>query len=270
MARAVTLFTGQISFLDIIICIISAYLLGVLACVVSYPYGLQIAPLAVPAGLAIWALRTGDMTSLLQRNYTLAQREVLYGMLKWEGFVWLAIVAAGYAGVLSAHKLHKFKPSWLEEKKKDNSQLNRVLQVVTALIAAIVIAQFAVGILAKDVKIFDKPLGSVAGQPEVGQIAFAVFVAFGIAGFVIKKFVDADYIFGTIATALLSLASITIFARRQALEHMVASWPVAFFSHAICAILPIQMVAFGAIGSIVGFWLAIKHTCWRKHAHHRE
>ena len=76
---AVTLFGGDISFLDAIICIGLEYVVGLLACVVSYPYGRQIAPLAVPAGLGVWAVRSGDMSSLLRTNYTFAQRQEVFG-----------------------------------------------------------------------------------------------------------------------------------------------------------------------------------------------
>ena len=113
---------------------------------------------------------------------------------------------------------------------------------------------------------FDSHVGSVVGQPSTGQIAFAVLISFGIAAFVVKKFLDVSYIFPAIAAAALTFFAITFFAAKQdVLEHMVQTWPLPFFTRATCAILPVQMVAFAAIGSIAGYWAAIKYTYWRKH-----
>ena len=263
---AVTLFNGDINFADTVICFILAYVVSVLAYLVSFPYGRQIAPLAAPTGLAIWALRTGDMTSLIRVNGTVMERQALYGMFKWEGFFWLLLVAAGFLGVATAAKLIKSKPGPIEAASRHNSKINKALNVVTAVVVTVVIAQFAIGMLAQDVKMSDSRIGSVMGQPGVGQIAFAVLVSFGIAGFVVKKFLDVDYIFIIAASSFVTLFSITIWTRQAVLSHMVQSWPVAFFPRAICAILPIQMVAFGTLGSIGGYWLAAKFIYWRKHS----
>jgi len=263
---AVTLFTGDITLLDATSCVILAFLSGLLAYFVSYPHGRQIAPLAAPTGLAVWAFRTGDMTSLLRTNYTLTQRQALYATLRWEGFFWLLIVAAGYLGVLTAQNLCGPKPAPTQSNNTHNPKANKVLSIATAIVATIVITQFAIGIFAQDVKMPDSQVGSVVGQPSVGQVAFAVLLSFGIAAFVVKKFLDVSYIFPAMAAAALTFFAITFFAAKQdVLEHMIQTWPVAFFTRATCAILPLQMVTFAAIGSIAGYWVAIKYTYWRKH-----
>jgi hypothetical protein len=263
---AVTLFAGYITIFDTGICVILAFLSGLLAYFVSSPYGRQIAPLAAPTGLAIWAFRTGDMTSLLRTNYTLTQRQNLYATLRWEGFFWLLILTAGYFGVLTARNLCQSKSAPTQPKNTHNSKQNKVLSIATAIVATIVITQFSVGIFAQDVKMFDSHVGSVVGQPSAGQIAFAVLISFGIAAFVVKKFLNVSYIFPAMAAAALTFFAITFFAAKQdVLEHMVQTWPLPFFTRATCAILPVQMVAFAAIGSIAGYWAAIKYTHWRKH-----
>ena len=85
---AITLFNGDISISDAISCAILSYLATLVAYVLCYPYGRQLAPLAAPTGLAIWSIRTGNMTSLLLTNYTFTERKTLYAALKWEGFFW--------------------------------------------------------------------------------------------------------------------------------------------------------------------------------------
>lgn len=260
----ITIFTGHISLFDTVICLILAYLAGIGAFFACTPYGNEIAPLAAPAGLAVWALGPGDMTALLRLNHTLAQRQQVYAVLKWEGLFWLAIVAAGYLGCFTAKVLTKAKSKDLVYKPTQNSKLNKLLTIITAMVATVVLAHFAISIFAQDVKMFDSELGSVVGQPGVAQIAFAVLIAFAIASFVVKRFLDVSYIYSTIAAAGLVYFGVTISAKADVLNYMVENWPVAFFTRATSAILPIQMVSFAALGSVAGYWIAIRYAQWRK------
>ena len=262
---AITIFAGNITVLEVLVCGVLAFLSGVVAYLVCWPYGWQIGPLAGPTGLAVWGLRSGDMSSLLRMNYTLAQRQTLYAGLRWEGFFWLAIVAASYLGVVAAHKLAGSKAQVQEGNNSGNFTATKVLSIVTAVVLTIVITQFLIGVLAQDVKMPDNQVGLVVGQPSVGQIAFAVAVSFGIAAFVAKKFLEVSYVYPAIAAAGLVYFAITFFAAKQdILEHMVKAWPVAFFMRATCAILPLQMVAFAAVGSIAGYWLGARYRHFRK------
>ncbi len=262
---AITLYMGDINLQDAIVCILLAFFAGFLGQLISYPYGRQIGILAVPSGLVAWSLRSGGMSCLLRLNNTLVKRQALYGFLKWEGFFWLAIVFVGWLGVLAGETIFRSKSDPVIGEEDDSSKTNKGLSAVTALIAIIVITQFVIGIFAQDVKMFDAELGSVVGQPGMGQIAFAVFVSFGISAFVVKKFLNISYIFPVVSAALLTLFSIKVYARDDVLAYMVENWPVAFYSRAICAILPIQMVAFAVLGSVAGYWMAIKYAYWRKY-----
>ena len=78
---------------------------GFVAYFLSWPHGQHIGILAVPAGLSVWALRSGDVTAAIQLNASLAQRQALLGSLRWEPLFWLAAVGAGYSGVLAARWL---------------------------------------------------------------------------------------------------------------------------------------------------------------------
>ena len=228
------------------------------------PYGCEIAPVAAPAGIAVWALGPGDMTALLRVNHTLAERQQVYSVLKWEGVFWFGIVAAGCLGCFTGRILTNAAPRDLAEKEAQNSKLIRLFTVITGIIATVVLAHFAIGIFAQDVKMFTSELGSVVGQPSIAQIAFAVMTAFAIAAFVVKRFLDVSYIYSTVAAAGLVYFGVTISAKSDVLNYMVENWPVAFFTRATSAILPIQMVSFAAIGSVAGYWIAIRYAQWRK------
>jgi hypothetical protein len=263
---AVTLFGDKMNVLEIAATGLLAFLSGAVAYFVCYPYGRQIAPLAGPTGMVVWSIRSGDMTSLLQVNHTLAKRQLLYSAMRWEGFFWLAIAAAGYFGVLAADRLCRAKSDSTSGQNSDNSMMNKALSIVTAAVLTVVITQFAIGVLAQDVRMSDNQVGTVVGQPNVGQIAFAVFISFGLAAFIAKRFLDVSYVYPAIAAAVLTFFTITFFAAKQdILEHMVQTWPVAFFTRATCAILPLQMVAFAVVGSIAGYWVALEYGYRQSH-----
>ena len=259
-----TVRAGAISFGGAVILVILALLAGLIAYFLSWPYGREIGILAAPSGLAIWAVRSGNMTALMQLNPTAAQRQELLTTLKWEPIFWLVIVAAGFAGVLLGQKIQSnLKPD--ETQEKSNSQPGKYLNAIIALVGSGLIAQFCLKIVAQDVRIFDNRLVSVMAQPTVGQIVFAVLVSFGLAAFVVKRFLHASYIWPTIASALVTAFSISIYVKQDVLQHLVQNWPAAFFSNTVISILPVQMVAFGTLGSIIGYWMAVRYDYWRKH-----
>lgn len=267
---AITVQAGDISVLDGVVFAALAFAAGFLAYFAAWPYGADIAVLAAPAGLAMWAVRSGSMASLLRINMdvsaegTLALREKAFAGMQWESLLWIAIVAVGFAGVQAAAWL---VPATKPVKNEDIGNVNtrNPLNLVTAGIAAFVIALFAMGIFAQDVRMFDSELGSVVGQPGRAQIAFAVVVSFGLAAFVVKRFLDVSYIVPAAASCALAYYGIWLSAKPDVLAHMIEAWPEAFFSRSVCAVLPIQFVAFGVIGAVAGYWVAIKFLYWRKH-----
>jgi len=108
-------------------------------------------------------------------------------------------------------------------------------------------------------------LGVVTAQPALGQIIFAVPASFLIAAFVVKKFLNAGYIWPIAASALVTWFAITAYCKQHILQHMQMRWPAVFFPDSTISILPLQMVAFGTLGSIAGYWLAVRYNYWRKH-----
>ena len=234
-----------------------AVLTGFIGYFLSWPNGREIGILAVPAGLALWAVRGGNMAELMQLAPTLAQRQGLFEALKWEPIFWLAVVSAGFGGVLIGE--------YLVARRSPFTHRSSPLVCIFAMLASVVIAQFCIGIFAQGVRIPDHRLGSVMSQPAVGQIVFAVLVSFGIAAFLVKKFLDASYIWPIAASALVTGFAVTTYTRADALQYLVEHHPPIFFSNAVISILPVQVVAFGALGSIAGYWLAVRVNFQHKH-----
>jgi len=241
-----------------------AFLAGLLAYFLSWPYGREIGVLAVPSGLAVWAVRTGSMANLMQTNPDLLQRQALFTTLKWEPAFWLAVVALGFLGVFAGGTIRsKYQSNRVQ--KETTTKSNIYLNSAIALVGSGLITQVCIGILARNVRMYDSELGSVVAQPTVGQIVFAVFVSFGIATFIVKEFLNAGYSLPIIGGTVVMFYNINTYARQSVLEHLIQTWPPVFFPNAVISILPVQMVTFGTLGGIAGYWLAVRHNYWRKH-----
>ncbi len=263
-----TVCANDISIGGKITLLVLAFLAGLIAYFVSWPYGREIGILAVPSGLAVWAVRCGSMTTLIQLNPTEAQRQALLTTLKWDSIFWLAVVAAGFAGVLLGQKILPAaaglsSPRLPETQKKTDSKPIKYLNAIIALVGSAFIAYFCITIFAQDVKVIATI--SVVAQPSVGQIVFAVLLSFKLAAFVVKKFLDVSYIWPTIATVLVTAFAVSSYAKQDVLQYFVKTWPAAFFANSVISILPVQMVAFGTLGSIAGYWMAVRYKYWRKH-----
>jgi len=240
-----------------------AVLAGLLAYFASWPYGREIGILAAPSGLAVWAVRSTGMAHLVQLNPTLAQRQALFAALRWEPVFWLAIAAAGLLGVLLGQRIS------LERKatnlaKEPNGKSNNYVNAIISLVGSALIALFCIGILAQDVTMSDQRLRTVLGQPATGQIIFAVSVSFGFAAFVVKKFLNASYVWPIAASAIVTPFVTSTYAKESVLRYLIQRWPPVFFPNASLSILPVQMVAFGILGSIAGYWLAVRYNYRRK------
>jgi len=249
-------------FKDAAVLVGLAFIAGFIGYFVAWPYGREIGILAVPSGLTIWAVRSGSMAGLIRLNPTADQRQALVNTLRLEPFFWLLVVAAGFAGVLLARKVYSSK-NIKQAQEKSSLKPAEYLNPVLALVCSAFVAQFFIRIIAQDVSILDRKLGSVVAQPAVGQIVFAVLVSFGCAAFVAKKFFNVSYIWPSIASAFVTAVMASLYVRN--VPYLVQNWPPAFFSNSVVSVLPLQMVAFGTIGSVAGYWIAIRYEYWRKH-----
>ena len=237
-----------------------AFGVGFISYFISWPYGREIGILAVPCGLAVWAVRSGSMAELIQLNPTLSQRQTLFSALKWESFFWLLIVAAGFAGVLLGQK-SRSKPEATQTRAEANPKIDKYLNPIIAFVGSGLVAYLCINVLAQDVITSDSKLMT---QPAVGQIVFAVLVSFGLAAFLVKKFLNLSYIYPTLASAFVTAFAIATYARQDTLQYFVGRYPAPYFPNAVISILPVQMVVLGTLGSIAGYWLAIRYSYRRK------
>lgn len=233
---------------------------GFVAYFLSWPYGREIGILAVPSGLAVWAIRSGSMATLMLTAPDVTQRQQLYRTLTLEPFFWLLVIALGHIGVLLAHTLRPAGDT-IALPIKPKFGPSRFVNAVVALIVSSVIASLCVRIFAREATTFTKVL---VAQPATGQIVFAILATYAVAGFVTKKFLDADHIWTTISASIVIAFSIATYGKQITIEQ-IAYHPVTFFPNAVVSILPVQMIAFGTLGSVAGYWLAVRFEYWRKH-----
>jgi len=262
----VSFISGTISAGDVIVMLVLAFVAGLVSYFLSWPYGSRIGILAVPAGLGVWAVRTGDMGTLMQLNTPIVRREQIFSTLCAESLLWLAIVAAGFFGVFVASCIiHPAAPVTRMAGKPQKRGISVIVNAVAAVICSAVVAQFLIGIFARDFTISDGTSGAAVAQPATSQIVFAVVTAFIAAGFLVKKVLDGDYLWPIISSCLVTPFAVSVYGKRSALEYFAGRWPAVFFPSSVLAVLPIQVVAFGAIGAVSGYWLAVYYDYWRQY-----
>lgn len=246
---------GNITLGGAISLVLLAISIGLIAYFISWPYGREIAVIAVPCGLSIWAFRSGSMAQLIKLYPTLRDRQILFTTFKWEPLFWLFIVFVGFAGVFLAKNFLP-KPEIQKSTVDAKHKLNIYLNAISALIISVVLVQVCISILARGVILNDRKFGILVAQPTVGQIFFAVSISFGITSFIVKKFLNANYLLPIIAIVLVTFLNISTYDRNTVLQYFIGRYPTVFFSQTVISILPVQMVAFGSLGSIIGWWLA--------------
>ena len=259
----VSVVSGTISSNDGILLIVLGFAAGLISYFLAWPYGKQIGILAAPAGLGFLAARSGNMGTLIQLNPAIIQREELYSAICWEPLLWLGVVFAGFLGTFVASEIiYPVRPEIIDKFiKRDFGYFVNLLVVI---IGSVVITQFFIGILARDYTAINPQGGSAVGQSALGQIIFAVFVSFGLAGFLAKNVLNLDYTGVIISSFMVNPVSIMIYARHNVVSYFAGHWPAVFFPNATLTILPIQIVSFGAIGAVAGYWIAIYFDYWRK------
>ncbi|MFH1717660.1 MAG: hypothetical protein ABIF19_09940 [Planctomycetota bacterium] len=251
--------SGSVNYGGAAILVLLAFAAGLAAFFLSWPYGWEIGILAAPFGLAFWAVRSGSMADLIRLNPTVAQRQALVASLRLEPIFWLLIVAAGFAGPLLCRALLSKKDSDGGKKK----QQYNFLSAIAALAGSAVVAHLFIRMFAQDIRHSDSSFHSVTAQPAIGQVAFAVLVSFGFAAFLAKKYLNASYIWPSIATGLVTAFAVSAYSGK--IQYLTQNWPVDFFPNAVISILPVQMVAFGTLGSVAGYWMAMRYDYWRQH-----
>lgn len=247
-SETVSFFCKCISVIDAAIILLASFATGAAAYYLGYPKGRYTALAAVPMGLGIWALRSGSMGTLLTYHNDIESHKLIYMSLRWEGVFWFLAVAAGYAGVRLAAKLcgEKEQQELIPKKKQQPGELALPLVVTSAIAWPLVI------IFAQSPKIPTNQYGTVYSQPRQAQIAFALLASFGIAGYLVRRFMKVRVELPIISTVLFSLAA-AIYSGKESIQSVNMNLPPYFFSSPIGAILPIQIIAFGTLGVLCGY-----------------
>ncbi len=255
----------DVGVLGTIALMIVAFVVGAVAYFASWPHGREIGILAVPLGLCVWGLRSGPMAVLNQAANTAARRTAVLNSLLLEPLYWLAIVAVGFAGVLAAQWLARRLRPGMNVEPTARTRIDLTSKMATtflmAVLFSVIAAQFFLTATARDIPPFDRV---VATQPPSGQIAFAAIVAFAAAAFLVKLFLGLSYILPAVASIFLVPFAQIAYNRGGNLENALMQ-PATFFPNATLAVLPLQLVAFGAVGSVIGYWMAISYRYWRTH-----
>jgi hypothetical protein len=234
--------------------------LGFAGYFISWPHGREIGILAVPFGLLVWAGRSGPMCVLTQASNQPSARKALASSLCFEPIYWLLIVAAGFAGVLLAQHLRAPFRAPPEGQPAPNGGRNRSLTALLALLAAVLLGHFFVGVFAQNIATSHN---ATPTQPQIGQIIFAVICAFAVAGFLIKKFTHLSYVWPALGSAFITGFAQVIYGNAQAVRQFAETRPATFFAHSSLMILPVQFVVLGTLGSILGYWMAVRYEWWR-------
>ncbi len=206
--------------------------------------------------LSICAVRSGLLT--VHIDYTKSPIEIhnIYQSLAWEGFVWLGIVLVAFVGANINVRVSTLRKIWLQT-NKTNITISFVASVVIAILGVNLLALGARVIVAKDVF-------SVVRQAYTGQICFGVLVSFGLATYLSRHFLKVHYIVPIIASGLVVFITMLFASNTSNIEYLLANFPPSFLLKPSAGILPVQMVAFGSIGSVVGFWLSYAHEEWQR------
>ena len=240
-----------------------AFGLGLVSYFLTWPHGREIGILTVPFGLTVWAVRSGPMRVLTQGHPLPAEREALLASLRFESAYWLLVVAAGFIGVLVAQYLRpagSARPTIA--KARAYLKTDVILTVAMSIMVTVLMTQFLLGAFAQNLPTIVK---SSYFQPAAAQIVFAGIAAFLAAAFVVKKFFGLSYVWPTVASILVIPFAQVAYCRGDTIQRFAETEPATAFPHATLAILPMQLVALAAIGSVIGYWLAVQYDYWRTH-----
>lgn len=238
-----------------------SFVAGFLAYFAAWPLGREIAILAVPAGLGFIGIRSGSMQAWMQATPDIEGRQAIYSALRWEPFFWLVLVGLGYLGVVVAARLRPSKPNTIPEihhETRHKTYAQGVLGIALSMFVALIL----IGAFARNTPLAH---ASIATQPRDSQLVFALCVAFAGAAFVTRTVLKVGIVWTLASIPLLYGLGTWAYASGTLLGRVTSGLPATSYPHALMAALPIQMVAFGTIGTVIGYWLAIRYHFWRRH-----
>lgn len=218
--------------------------------------GADLASCAVPIGLGACAVRMGELAITIGSYHGAQDIHSVYFGMSWEGFAWLLLVLIGIAGANVGIPFSLLRKRAASVDKKS---------VGIAIVISVLVGMFGTNLLAIGARVVvDREVFSVTRQAYTGQVCFAVLISFIAAGFLCRHFFKVHYIVPVISTAFVVFITMIRASRMSDLEYLGANFPSSFFVNSFAGILPIQMVAFGSLGAMTGYWFSVLLKQWHK------
>ena len=240
-----------------------ATMLGFVGYFIAWPYGCEIGFLAAPSGLAIWACRSASISKTLAVIPDVQSRQDLFTSMRFESLFWLAVVYAGWCGVQLAKKLRP-NPTLPILETLPEPKKTPVIYNGLAIVVSLVVGQFLLSVFAQDIS----QTHGVLSQPPARQLALGIFMAFGVASFLVGHFLRLNYHWVMPALALTYVLSTLSFAKTETLTLMAQTSPSLCLPSTVLFALPIHIVSFGSLGAIWGHWASVRFDYWRTHELH--
>lgn len=216
--------------------------------------------IAIASGFTAWAMKTGLMDQLLLRHPVSAERATLFYRLIADGIIWLAIGAAGYLGAVSLARFVKWTTPTVDSeastpsRKQENS--SSLLRKGLAVGFVFLISLFLLKLLVRSNPAASVGLDSIAASrgADIGQIVFALFTAFYLAAWSAGSFFSVSVRILLAGPPIVATVSYLL-ASRYIVSQSLLEQSLLFLNPAVifAVILPIQFVAIGSLGVIVGY-----------------
>lgn len=257
----VVFYGGQIGIAPLIILIILGFVSGFISTFIARPYGKEIGVLAAPAGLGFITLISGNITDLIRHN-SLENQAGIYSALKWEPILWCLIPLSGILGAIVGNiTMPPKSPLPVPVQIKPVIEFKKgYLSLIVSTILAAIIAHFAIGLFVRDVSVSNNNIAAIV-QPEKLQIAFGVYVSFLVAAFVVKLILNSSYIW--VCASIIVVYFVESTMAGASVKATSENFPVSFFLHSGFSILPIEIISWGTLGAITGFWAAVRYNYWK-------
>ena len=279
--------------------LLSMVALGVVVClagsVIGTVHGRYIGQMAIPAGLTVWAIRTGSMDSLLLSHSSVASRASMFHGLMFEVLIWLGLVLLGYwladrvFGLMlqggktgrkgsggeievvkvfgegeSATKLTAVKAvgvdvsggGWLDG-GLNSKWLSRVLAVAISCVIGFVLMK----LLARSGEPHFNAAETitVGNVPVTKQIVFAVGAAFFLGTLAAHQLFRVKLWYYLLSPAIVALVGYAWAGYLVNLSPLEGISP--HFVHAsvvFATVLPVQFLGIGSLATIGGFWYSMQ------------
>ncbi len=252
--------------------LLSMFALGVVVClagsVIGTVNGRHIGQIAIPAGLTVWAMRTGSMDSLLMTHSSAAARAAMFHGLMFEVLIWLAVVLLGYwladrvfglmlqgGEVAAAKKGKESGGGWLDGFLK-SQWLSRTLAVGVSLVIGFVLMKLMARAGVTRFKAIEVAVGNV---PATKQIVFAVGAAFFLGTLAAHQLFRVELWYYLLVPAIVAAIGYAWAGHLVNLSPLEGISP--HFVHAsvvFATVLPVQFLGIGSLATIAGFWYSMQ------------